>query len=90
MGDFLDDFASELSRRAEGSDIGLHRELKNPLLMLARVIAHGTERKNAPLATFIAGRYVEARRAQGADAAAAVAETLEVAGRLAPREQDDR
>jgi hypothetical protein len=28
------------------------------LLDLAREVAHGTERKNAPLASFLAGRFV--------------------------------
>ena len=28
------------------------------LLALARDVAHGTERKNAPLASFLAGRFV--------------------------------
>lgn len=28
------------------------------LLELARVVAHGTERKNAPLATFLVGRAI--------------------------------
>ena len=38
------------------------------LLDLARVVAHGTERKNAPLAAFLAGRWA----AGGGDAAVAL------------------
>ena len=53
------------------------------MLHLARDVAHGSERKNAPLATFIAGRYVEARQAQGIDAETAVGEiTIEVVAML--------
>lgn len=83
MADFLDRYADALRERA-GEDVSLSRETKNPLLELARVVAHGTERKNAPLATFLAGRYVERRRTQGADDAAAVAEAVEIAEKLAP------
>ncbi len=32
------------------------------LLEIAKVVAHGTERKNAPLATYLVGRYVADRR----------------------------
>jgi hypothetical protein len=83
MADFLDLYADAL-REQVGDDVSLSRETKNPLLDLARVVAHGTERKNAPLATFLAGRYVEMRRAQGADDATAVAEAVEIAEKLAP------
>ena len=44
------------------------------LLDLARVVAHGTERKNAPLATYLAGRAA----AGGGD----VARVLQVAAEL--------
>jgi hypothetical protein len=85
MADFLDDFASALSERlSEGSQVDLPRELKNPLLDLARVVAHSTERKNAPLGTFIAGRYLEARRAQGVDEVTAIGEVVETAEKLLP------
>lgn len=40
------------------------------VLDLARVVAHGTERRNAPLATFLAGR---ASAGGGGEAAAALA-----------------
>lgn len=39
------------------------------LLDLARVVAHGTERKNAPLAAFLAGRWAATG---GGDPAAAL------------------
>jgi hypothetical protein len=87
MGDFLEDFAAALEEGlGKGSDVHLSRELKNPLLNLARVVAHTTERKNAPLVTFIAGRYVEARRSQGGDDVSAIAEVADVAEKLTAEE----
>jgi Domain of unknown function (DUF6457) len=56
--------------------------LQARLLTIARDIAHGTERRNAPVCAFIAGRYVEARHAQGVDADAALSEVAEAAARL--------
>lgn len=44
------------------------------LLGLARDVAHATERRNAPLAAYLAGRYAEMRRADGIDAETAIAE----------------
>ena len=38
---------------------------------LAQRVAHGSERKNAPLATFLAGWFVAARVAAGEEAGAA-------------------
>jgi Domain of unknown function (DUF6457) len=57
---------------------------RGQVLRIARDVAHGTERKNAPVATFIAGRYVEARCAEGADAGTALNEVAEAVGRLLP------
>ncbi len=58
------------------------------LLDLARQVAHGSERRFAPLSTFVAGRFVTARMAQGATAADALAEAIAVARSLLP--DDDR
>ena len=49
------------------------------VLDLARVVAHGTERRNAPLAAYLVGRWVDAN-----DETPAVA--LDVARRLLPEE----
>jgi hypothetical protein len=57
-------------------------KLQARLLSIARDIAHGTERKNAPVCAFIAGRYVEARCAQGVDVGTALSEVAEAAARL--------
>lgn len=83
MADFLELYSDALRERA-GEKVSLSRQIRSPLLDLARVVAHGTERKNAPLATFLAGRYVERRRAQGVDDEAAVAEAVAIAEKLAP------
>ena len=50
MDPWLDRFADDLQvPRLDPGEV-------DALLDLARVVAHGTERKNAPLATFLAGR----------------------------------
>ena len=87
MDDWLERYADALGARlgGEGGAPRLPRELRNPLLRLARVVAHGSERRNAPLATYVAARYAAARAAQGVDEAAAVAEAVAVAeGLVAP------
>lgn len=79
-------FAELLSSRLEpgSARAGLGPDHNNRILDLARIVAHATERKNAPLATFIAGRYSALREQQGADSATAIAEAAEVARRLLP------
>jgi hypothetical protein len=85
MDDWFDMYAGALEERLGTSESAhLSGSLKNPILSLARIVAHGTERKNAPLATFMAGRYVVARRAQGVNEAAAFAEALEIAEAITP------
>ncbi len=78
MDDWFEKYAEALEKRLDSSEASLHLpgHLKNPILTLARIVAHGTERKNTPLATYVAGRYVVARDAQGVDEATAVAEAL--------------
>jgi hypothetical protein len=53
------------------------------LLDLARTVAHGTERRYAPLSTYLAGRYVAGRVAQGVPVADALAEAAALAERSA-------
>lgn len=71
MDDWLDRFADALgvARLAPG-DV-------DTLLDLARVVAHGTERKNAPLAAYLAGR---ASVRAGHDPAAALGTAEELLG----------
>ena len=81
MTDFLADLASELGE-AGTHDVSLPADSKNSLLQLARLVAHNSERKNAPLAAFIIGRHVEARVRGGATPEQAVDEAAAVAQRL--------
>jgi len=75
---------AELARSAGVGEEFLDPELRRELLRLARDVAHATERRNAPLATFIAGRYVEARQRQGIDPGTALAEVSRMAAALLP------
>lgn len=69
MDDWLDRFAEELAvDRLGPAEV-------DAVLDLARVVAHGTERRNAPLAAFLAGRAA-AGGGGGAAAALAVARGL--------------
>ena len=52
------------------------------ILDLARDVAHGTERRFAPLSAYVAGKYVTRRIAEGASAEEAVHEAEEMVGRL--------
>jgi hypothetical protein len=88
VNDWFDDYAAALEERLGGPNPAVHldRGVKNPILDLARIVAHGTERKNAPLAAYVVGRYVALRSAQGADEAVAVSEALETAAGIIPSE----
>lgn len=86
--DWLARFSSELATKLRnGEPLTPSGPEKNRLLELARDVAHDSERKNAPLATFVVGRYVECRVEQGIDTDAAIAEALEVARRLLPEQE---
>ena len=54
------------------------------VLDLARDVAHGSERRYAPLATFLAGQFVVARVQAGQSVAAALAEAQSLAEQLLP------
>jgi hypothetical protein len=83
MADWLDRYADALAQSLEGNgNPGLQRGERNVVLDLARIIAHGTERKNAPLAAFVAGRYSALRESEGLDRDAAVAEAVDAARKL--------
>ena len=53
------------------------------ILRLARDVAHATERQNAPLATYLVGRYVELRRSAGGTESQALAEAASIIDALA-------
>lgn len=86
MGDWLEEYAAALEDRLGGPAPGirLRKQDRGPILSLARVVAHGTERKNAPLAAYVAGRYVALRTRQGAGEAEALAEAVAVAEEITP------
>ena len=52
------------------------------VLGLAREVAHGTERKAAPLASFVAGRYIQRAVESGRDAGDALREISAAVERL--------
>ncbi|MFN2525641.1 MAG: DUF6457 domain-containing protein [Actinomycetota bacterium] len=83
MGEWIERFAEALGSGLEGSEgeLGLRDEEVDRVLELARDIAHATERVNAPLSTYMAGRYVALREGQGADRATALQEAIEAARR---------
>ncbi len=65
---FTNDYASRLSEAAN-TPISVPDE--DAILDFTRRVAHGSERKHAPLATFLAGWFVASRMASGVDAATA-------------------
>ena len=62
--------------------VELTDEEVDAILDLAREVAHATERRFAPLSTYLTGRFVTQRTSEGATAAEAVHEAQEVVGRL--------
>ncbi len=76
--EWLDRLAAGIGERPVGrAEIGA-------LLRLARDVARGTERKLAPLSTYLAGVHVGRRTAEGGQAHEALQEVLTVAGGLLP------
>jgi hypothetical protein len=57
--DFLDRYRRAL-QEAAGAPIELDDDAVEAILDLARDVAHGSERRHAPLATFLAGQFVNA------------------------------
>lgn len=79
---FLEAFATALANAVDLTADDFSTAEETELLDLARIVAHGTERKNAPLATYLAGQYVAIRGADDVTSARAVAEVLEIANDL--------
>jgi hypothetical protein len=70
-------------RAAGGGELlSMSEDRQAVLLDLARQIAHGTDRRNAPLASFLVGAYVGRCVAAGAAADGALLEAVAVAHRL--------
>jgi hypothetical protein len=75
----MDDWPERYSAALE---VGLTEDEVNAILDLARDVAHATERRFAPLSSYLAGRYVARRVSEGATAQDAVHEAQEVVSRL--------
>jgi hypothetical protein len=80
-GSFADDYAAALGRAAM-TDMSVGPDEVDTLLDLARDVAHGTERKFAPLVSYLVGQYVVARTRDGATRRQALDEAVDVANRL--------
>jgi hypothetical protein len=75
----MDDWPERYSAALE---LDLSEDEIEAILDLARDVAHGTERRFAPLSAYLAGKYVTRRIGQGATAEQAVHEAQEVVGTL--------
>ncbi len=76
-----DRYGRALAERA-GGVVDSDEEVVGAVLDLARVVAHASERKDAPLATFLAGQFVARRADSGVAPSVALAEAADVARRL--------
>lgn len=68
-------------RYAEALGLELAAGEVGTVLDLARVVAHGSERKFAPLSSYLAGQYVAARARAGVPPSQALAEAVAIAER---------
>lgn len=81
--DWLDDYAGALGAS------GFSDEERRGLLHLAREVAHRTQRVNAPLSTYLAGRFVAERVRDGAEPGEAVREAVLLAEARLPEASPD-
>jgi Domain of unknown function (DUF6457) len=83
MDDWIDGFADRLGeRRLDPKEAGA-------ILKLAREVAHGVERRLAPLAAYVAGMYVGREATEGTSPVEALAEALDAARSRVPEGADD-
>jgi hypothetical protein len=75
----MGDFAAQLMQALRYELPDPTAEEEDAVLELARIVAHATERRNAPLACYIAGMYVGAHSLTGAERGAALARALDAA-----------
>ena len=68
-------------RYAEALGLALAADEADTVLDLARVVAHGSERKFAPLSSYLAGQYVAQRARAGVPPSQALAEAVAIAER---------
>jgi predicted kinase len=80
--DWIERYAEAL-----GEGVTAGPDERRTMLKLAREVAHRTERVNAPLATFLAGQFVAARRASGVSPAEAAREAVRLADGLLPPDE---
>jgi hypothetical protein len=78
--EWIDQFANAL-----GQDPVDPKEM-GALLKLARDVAHGVDRRLAPLSTFVAGVHVGRRMAEGSSRQVALGEAIEAAGARIPKQ----
>ena len=77
-------YAAELAAAA-GEELSLSKREEAIVLRLAREVAHRTDdRKNAPVASYLVGRFVAARVRAGAGPGEALDEAIAIAERLLP------
>lgn len=76
---WITDYAKALQT---ATDTGPRVVDESAILDFTRRVAHGSERKNAPLATFLAGWYVGARVAEGVTPEDAWAEAVRLGDAL--------
>lgn len=69
-------------RFAEALGLELSEEEAQAVLDLARRVAHGTERRFAPLSTYLAGQFVTELVKTGVPPCEALAEALAIAERV--------
>lgn len=82
MDDWLDELADALGEdRVPPKETGA-------LLKLSREVAHGVERKLAPLASYLAGIHVGRRMAEGMDRDQALREFVDRASSMIPESGD--
>ena len=75
-------------RYAEALGVSLAPDEVDTVLDLARVVAHGSERRFAPLSSCLAGQYVAERARTGVPPAQALAEAVAIAQRTLEDEPD--
>ncbi len=78
MDEWIDRFADELGERR------LDPKEQGAILKLSRDVAHGVERRLAPLASYLAGLYVGREVTEGTDPADALGEAARAARALLP------
>jgi hypothetical protein len=85
VSDWLTRYAAALGERLDNrdSELGVSEGVSTELLALARAIAEGTgDKRNAPLSSYLVGRYALARESEGLEAASAVEEASKAANDL--------